>query len=344
MRIQIHDRLKPFSHIPGTVCLLPLTYTQFKIYPALIEVYDLQQERPKLINTIPLHLPGPVEQFTIQLDMEKGWIRVWGFSKGSFFRYRVISTISGEWGIFSENEFTKTLFAKDLFTKKEKEPIPFKERLSFGVHKAQEVEQIRKRGEINEFFPFWFRLGQLVPKIPKANGGVFDLLEECVSLMSKGQMDPFHTKIKQLFLVGFKGIFSPSLFDDDHLGFSLSKPIGSPLSIVQEGASLIRSLFFQEKEEMYLILPKILKGCHSGKITGITSKKATLDIEWTKNTLRRMVIFGEKEGQIRLVLPKEIKKFRFKEKGSNETAHLKGQDHLLSISHEKTYFFDRFET
>jgi len=335
MRILIRDHLKPFSHIPGTVCLLPHTFYQCRIYPALIEIYDVKNVRPELIKTIPVKLPGPVEQFTVQFDMEKGSIRVWGFSSGQFFRYRIF----GQGEIFPENLFASSLFEKGVAKPEFGTESIVKERLSLGIHKSQDVEQIRKRGDIHEFFPFWFRLGQLVPKIPKAKGGVFDLLDECMGL---GQFDI--VKAKQLFAVAFRGIFSPSLVDEEHLGFSLSKANGSPISLVQEGASWIRSLFFQQVGNTYLILPKLPMECRSGKLVGFVSEEAVFDIEWTKNCLRRMVIFGEKEGLLRLILPKGIRKFRFREMGSKKESTMKSSENLLSIAHEKIYFIDRIET
>lgn len=343
MRILIHDRLKPYSHTPGTSTLLPFTQFLFTIYPALIQVTSLQTE-PQLIQEIPLNLTSPVEQFTVQLDLERGWIKVWGTVKEGFFSYR-IQKQEEHWAIAIEKDATGALFSGtgvDNIKTKPKPTHEFREHLSFGSHKAQNSDEMRKRGQMTEIFPFWFRLSQMTLKTNPAFGGVADLLQKCQQAIAQEDPQILDQAFTHLFRAGFEGIFVPRLRDTDHQGFLLSEPQkgGAPLWLLQEGGRLIRALFFQEKEKQCSILPCVPPQYHYGKMKGVASHCATFDIEWTKKQLRRMVIFGRKNDELELCLPK-IKRFRLRAFKTEKTVEKRTV--ILKIQEGETYFLDRFE-
>lgn len=76
--IMIKERLAPFSHAYGTLSLIPGTQYAVEIYPALIRVYDLSRSDKLLVKEVTLPLIGPLFPFTVQQDLEKGCIKVFG--------------------------------------------------------------------------------------------------------------------------------------------------------------------------------------------------------------------------------------------------------------------------
>lgn len=77
MHIEIAERLKPFSHFPGTSLILPGSAYQVQIFPCLIRIFHLRETFPVLITELTLNLQGPLQQFTVCNDLEKGRISVW---------------------------------------------------------------------------------------------------------------------------------------------------------------------------------------------------------------------------------------------------------------------------
>ncbi len=123
--ITIANRLRPFSHTPGTQCLIPGTTKVLTAYPTRIEIDGEAQE---------LEVTGPVEKFLVQQDLEKGCVTVEGHAASGFFRH----VIQGE-------------------------PIPHLERLSLGCHKKQDWDLVTRRCDLIEIAPFWFQLAQWTP-------------------------------------------------------------------------------------------------------------------------------------------------------------------------------------
>lgn len=337
MRIRINDRLRPFSHTPGTFCLLPYTSLCFQIFPALIRVHDLQHTEPKWVQDVTLDISAPITKFTVEQDLESGWIRVWGRSAKGFFRYRIIP--GEQWGIFVEKEpdgglhFDDAVILKDL-----PEPLPSMERFSFGCHKAQDWDLITRRCDMIEVFPFWLRLSEMLPEVERAQGGVVSLLESCKEVDISSLVDAF----RNVFLAGFEGILSPRLKDLQYHGFNLSEPSGSALWLLKEGGRMIRSLFINCQEDTIAILPTVPPQCHCGRILNVGCHAATFDIEWTKKHLRRMIAYSETDGELLLALPKGIRHFRMRRtQGEKGTVVKAGMP--ISVEKGECYFLDHFE-
>jgi hypothetical protein len=302
-RITIAQRLKPFSHVPGTKLILPGSSHQLIIYPTLIVIDD---------RKIPIPLTGPVDDFTIQLDLEKGCVKVWGHYQEGFLRYRIHATTDGNFTIVTEKS------PKDIFPQPQKNlfQMPNCERLSLGKDKLQDWDMVVRRRDLTEILPFWHRLGQLLPETVNA-----------------AKFDP---DFLNLFRAGFEGILSPRLEDTQHQGLSLPK-MSSPSILLTQGAKLIRSLFFIQKGNELEILPN--NHFHQGRMVNIScGSLGTLDIEWTKKTLRRVVFHSKVNGEIKFLFPKDLKTFRLTP-GKKMTV-----DTLISVNEGITYLLDNFET
>ena len=182
MRITIAQRLRPFSHTPGACCLLSGSVLRFQFFPTKIVIDDLSGPTPREVTYLDLNLTGPVKDFTVQQDLEKGMLRVWGHYKEGFVRYSIAAGTepcsfifkvekSPKSGVRSET-LNKTLHAKEmlcflngdivseLLSSTPKEHC----RLSLGSHKAQDWYLVQRRADLQEIFPVWHRLGKMLPE------------------------------------------------------------------------------------------------------------------------------------------------------------------------------------
>jgi hypothetical protein len=365
MPITISEKLKPFDHTPGTMCLLPGSNSAVQIFPSLICLYDLSGIESVIIAKIKVNVEGPVKGFTVQLNLEKGNILVFGEGLNGYFRYKLTSSIGGDGVIIHVEKTVDKNLSFHLESGKialrqenEKQWIlsntittkPFEitscDRLSLGVNKSQDWTLIKRRSCLSEIFPFWLRLGQSILKqefLPC--GGTSSLLKFCESAIKEADVnhvsEPFHT----LFLAGFKSLMVPRLEDDQHQGFNLPivSDTGSPLVLLSQGAMLVRSLFATFDSKTLFILPVLPVEFHSGRLLHFRCENlGLLDLEWSKKTIRRMIFFAESDGEIRLNFQKEIKSFRLK-KESTSTTNVVQAGTLFELKKGETYFFDCFQ-
>lgn len=310
--LSIAERLRPFSNELGTKVLLPGTSTRLTVYPTRVEFHDLSGTEPVHIRTEELPLRGPIEGFTVQQDLEKACVSVWGRSPDGHFRY----SWSGE--------------------KK-----PALERLSLGCHKKQDWTLVMRRFEMAEVFPFWYHLAQLVPpQKPALYVGTASLLPACCEAIVQRDRVHLLKPFQNLLRAGFEGMLSPRLHDTDYQGFELKELKGNPtpLAHLTEGALLMRSLFFQREENRLLILPALPVEFHAGRLLQIRcGEYGTLDIEWTKKLIRRMVFVARKTGEIRFEFQKGIRSFRL-QRGTRLSV-----DDVVCVEAGKEYLLDRFE-
>jgi hypothetical protein len=331
MRISIAERLHPFSHVPGTACLIPFSSVSVQVFPALLRFQDLNSN--KTIE-VALELKGPVDDFTITTDLEKGRITVFGQTEEGFVRYHLFAdegvvlyvekSPKGGMALHFDN---KKVIVKDRFA------IPIgsicrreesKERLSLGMHKSQDWQMVQRRRDLKEIFPHWIRIAQsaAIAEIPHEKKGMFSLARECEKLIAAKETTKLHAAFLSFFLAGFSGILVPRLKDEEHQGIVLEEkiPSCSPLALLLEGASLIRSLFITEVGERISLLPCLPPEFHAGRYTNVhCANGVIIDMEWSKKCLRRAIIRSHSDGKIVLELQKSIKSFRLrrslKEKG-----------------------------
>lgn len=266
MRIEIQERLRPFSHLPGTFCLVPGTFVSAQIFPAKVVLHDLQDGSTREIN---FDFQGPIEPFTIETDLERGWIRVFGHAASGYFSYRIAA------------ENGKVV----IVDKADKREFPFsvnQEKLSLGITKKQEWERIKERRDLREIFPLWLKMASFSPVAKKKFPGELKDLEK-------------------LFLSYFSGIFVPRAVDTDHQNL-LPQLNEIPLSLLSEGAGFIRSLFFQEKEGTLSFLPSLPSTFLCGRFTSLSFSLGKLSIEWSKKNLRRVMMQIERDGELILLL------------------------------------------
>jgi hypothetical protein len=374
MRITIAERLRPYSHLPGTFFLIPGSSLRAQIFPARIRIEDLSGQQPIFFVEIALNLKGPLAEFTVLQDLEKGYLRVWGHSLEGFVRYRITAFTQGK-GIAISVEKTPRdgmvcscrfkngmeadfllhpkdmVVVKDGLAAKSEEKTytaPATDRLFLGSQKAQDWELIRRRSDLAEIFPFWHRLGQLVPQITcKERSGTATLLDVCRERIATGRSHALLEPFRHLYLAGFEGGLSPRLSDSDHQGIFVPEvPVSvkiTPLILLSEGAEFIRSLFVQHAESSIRILPALPSEFHCGRLLHVyCGQLGDLDLEWSKKQVRRVCFRAQRTGQFDFSFQKEVKKFRLRQSNKDRgKAVLSGSPVPVEAGHQ--YWFDNFK-
>lgn len=374
MHIEIAERLHPYSHRPGIFVLLPGSSLRLQIFPAMIKVDDLKGPSPVSVAALSFDIQGPLDDFTVVQDLEKGHIRVWGRAENGYFRYR-IRALSGNQGISISIEKTpqqgimcgcQGLWQLEGGTPARQDDLlaiapqmvgshidalhqmPMIDRLSLGNHKAQDWELVCRRENFAEIFPLWQRLGQLIPCAKQleitANKG---LLDECRQLLDKNKPENVLPQFRRLFLVAFEGILSPRSSDTDFHGIALpafdSSAQLSPLQILIEGSRLISSLFIREAGHNIHLLPMLPPEFHCGRfINFICRDGSRLSLEWTKKALRRVVFTAAQSQTMAFSFSKGERQCRLRNSFVDQGCIYRNEE-LLDVVAGENYWFDNFK-
>ncbi len=347
MKITLSQRLKPFSFCKGGEITLPGSFVTLKIFPTKVEIFPLGGEEKKLFFA----LQGPFPLFFYQSNIEKRRIEVFfrndrGFfsyhlflrkGKFSFFLARGDFLVLEEKGIKSELRKKQTL-SWDLTPVESSNN--FCEKIAFGCHKKQEIEKVLLRKDPKEFFPFWFRLGNLCPRLGKEKSPFFSDMEKAFL-----RKDPtFLVKRLSLLLeVAFSGFFVPSLQDktEQNLPFP-SGDLAHPYLLLQEGAFWIKHLFLQEEKEGLALLKNLPKELPFGRAKGLICFLGKIDLEWSKKKIKKAILYPEKTGHFRLFLKPCFQRFRLRRRKKEKGVFVRA-DSFFSIEKGNTLYLDRFE-
>lgn len=333
MKITIAERIHPFSHQLGTKFLLPKSSLTVQVFPTRLQFADL--ENPSIAFFVDLTFAGPIKEFNSELDLEHGLLRVFGKTRDGYMRYLVQAGIDGV--LLTMEKIPNGIvecrhsLSPITFSLSKEEPllIPLSladckgatgdERLSLGLHKAQEWESICSRLDFKEIFPLWHRLCAWMPTLRRSSHeGNYQLLEECRRKIENREKEHVLEAFEHFFLSSFEGVLTPRLFDTQYQGilqaFAKQNTSIALLPLLTEGGSLIRSMFFQENQNELAILPCLPAQFHCGRMTGVkTSQGSVIDFEWTKKNLRRLRLLSSASGgKACLKLPKGIASCRLK--------------------------------
>jgi hypothetical protein len=269
-------KLKPFSHLPGTFCIIPKTHTQVQVFPTLLRFTDLVTGKTWDEK---LDWKGPVEGFTVELDLEKGYLEVFGKTADGFKRRQI-------GGRFKTDQL---------------------EHLTLGKHTKLDWELVLRRMNMEEMAPILFELGQLAPE-SKAKTPILNFLK----FSDKTEVAK---QLKLFFKTGFHGLMAPRLIDEDFQGIVEEEKVeGSPLALLREGYNALRSLFFLE-DEGFSFLPMLPPEFHAGRLVNLRSSLGDLvSMEWSKKLLKKVYIKPAKTREIPLTLQKSLCSFRINQK------------------------------
>ena len=358
MKITIAEPLRPFSHTPGSSCIVPFSGWKCRIFPSKIEGENLLDNST---FEVLLTLTGPVKQFTVQQELEEGTLKVFGQAQQGYFRYSISQKKEGLCLAFEKvpqggicvhfANATHKIDSPQMIILSDQTSLDMpvlSEKLSLGEHKAQDWSSMRKRADFSEIFPHWLRLGQIVPKknLPLSSKGMFSLLQKCQDTVTARSRNEILSSFNNLFLAGFSSMLAPRLVDDEHqgiLGSESADPKSSALELLSGGAALIRSLFFQEKQGVYHLLCCLPPEFHSGRMIGIKTELGdVIDIEWSKKLLKKVIIRVSCAKEISLGLQKEIEGFRMRKAVLTTGIFLKSEDKITCDAGDVIYL-DKFQ-
>lgn len=370
MQIQSTQRLRPFSHLYGTSCILLKSNYQIEIFPSLLRVKDWESTS---CFEVKFSVSGPFQNFTAQLDLESSKVLVWFQTESGLFRYSiealaekegfalfidrlpqsdVFVSLKEEGALTIKKEQGKPLQNKEMviFEGKEKkvESFPFeKERLSLGCHKAQDWEMIKRRKRLDEILPVWLQLGHQLPsqESPSSIEGTYYFLEELKGLLKEKKNDLLGKKFLQAFECSFSSLLLPHVQDCFHLGYDLPKVSGAvhPLHLLLKGAEYIKSLFVGVYGERVEILPQLPPELVYGRYQNISFEQGRLDLEWTKKQIRKMAFYAEKDGELSFKFFHQVRSYRLRHTRKDRGALLNNGE-TIECRAGKLYFFDNFKS
>lgn len=367
MTISIAERLRPFSHQPGTFCLIPGTSYAVQVFPVLLRLFRLDGPFPECLHEYRFLLKGPFKDFTVQSDLEKGGIRVWGETVNGFLRYEIESQSEGiaffldkapqenlimvekehEQSIFSHQSINLLNFGNGVQTRQLAIKSAVRhERLSLGNHKAQDWDLVKRRLDLAEILPVWYRLSQWIPSASDrpAESGMRELLRNCEETISHNRPDESASSWTQLFQAAFQGILVPFWQDEFFQGIvhSVSSAIEqSPLVILKQGMHLMRRHFIDLQQEEVTLLPVLPPEFHCGRLLDVfLGDKGTLDLEWTKKVIRRFSFHSLNDQELVFHF-KKATRCRFRKNRAEKGIWIHSGDRL-TLEKNCHYLFDNF--
>ncbi len=345
MQINIAERLRPYSHVPGDKFVLPGTYLGLEIFPTLLRLYDLDKAVPLLLQEQKFELTGPVKDFTVQQDLERGCIFVWGHYSEGYFRYRIEGSEQGKGFVMTIERSPQTQFNKKTqINYQTKTPS----RLSLGSHSAQDWLLLRRNLNLAAILPIWHRLGQITPLTSNSGrGGTLDLLKKCQEEIETKQREQLYRSFANLFQAGFEGGLYPRLIDSQHQGFYVSSINaefkGSALELLTEGSKAIQNLFVSQDEGRISILKALPIQFHCGRLLNVElGGRGKLSIEWSKKTIRRMIFVSSKEQEILFDFHSDLKKYRIRQ-GNKDRGKIVEVSCPLRVERDSIVFLDNFQ-
>ncbi len=315
MKLSPTIRFRPFSHVSGTMCLLPGSHLAFQCFMELVCIFDYSKASPHVIGAIRFSDLGTLKEFTVLQDIERAEIIVSGFSSTGFIRYVIRpQTDPRSWVVEFEKlarpiaaslvkkddrEMQETLSIKQgdivsfLYNDKPSEPLhlPAPERLFLGVDKSQDWDMVVRRKKLEEYLPYLYALSQTIPEstldeIPRL--GIEELFQAAFS----------HMMIPRLVDTGFHGFMNPIVSNINQ----------SPLGLFSQIYKQARAQFFMERDALWHIVKPAFV---SGTLANITTKRGhVVSLEWTKHTIRRVEITPAADDEITIHFQNDVKRFR----------------------------------
>lgn len=316
MKIAISDRLRSFSHKAGHHVIVPGTLVAIQVFPTELIWISSQGVQSALV----LDLKGPMDPFTVEQDLDAKLVRIYGQSQSGYFRMCVKVERTGVLTLYFEKtpkEGISTIYqgkpqrflSGDLFPLclVEGADLLSEEQLFLGLDKQKEWERMRDRKDLREILPLWHALGNTIPR-EKEEHKFFPALKEAIDKKQR-------QKVYDLLLLTYLAHFSAGLFPrkEDTEKQGIPPLVESAKDLLPQGSMIIRSLFFQEKEDGLHFLPCLPSQFVCGKMIHVqTQIGPIIDLEWTKHRLRRVRILVKHEQEICLHFPSEIKTFRIR--------------------------------
>lgn len=318
-KINIFEKLKPFTQSLGALLWLPGSDFLICAYPARLEIFNWKKERVLFQD---FSWRGPVENFLVSQDLLKGIITVSGKTQEGSFSY----------DLFMEEKKLKVLpkrlaekAAWKLSLANKRPQARSLEQLSLGSHRKQLWEQLYQKSDFETLLPLYYALGQW---------------SACSSSFGEEQA------IAQLLLAHFSRHGVARSQDEDYQGLEEPYEGLTPLAIYRKTYESLRAQFFNEK--MMELLPK-KPFAHSGRMTGLhftqEGVEGSLAMQWSKHELLLVQLKVFNAGTLTLRLPRKVRscRLRLSPKARGEILKVEKQQLVLEgLKKGACLYLDRF--
>lgn len=303
--LEIRDKGTVFSHEPGVKTLIPRTFLALEAFPARLRIFSLKGDFEEVLDFEGL---GKLKDFTVLTDWKKGFCQVSGKSANGFFRYRVGVNEDASLELFFDKLPDLELPGLGLSLLHNGKPATFQQKqsllfplsavgnkvkteLSFGNHKEHQWPLLKRREDLSEILPFWFRAGALLPTREEKPFNKPSMLESLENAFSKSRTQ-IETTFIELFQAGFEGMLVPRAKDEEYRGFKLP-PVAaseSPLDILSFGKKKIEEMAIAQIGDDFYFLQHMPSGLPCGKLVHFPIKEGEFFFEWSKGVARRLFI------------------------------------------------------
>ncbi len=282
MRIDIAQRLRPFTHLPGTPSIMPGTGKRIVVYPTMVD----QQ---------PLPITGPVQGFTHQLDLERGCVWIFGHAKSGYFRQRISSMPSLP---VVERLYLGVDKTQDWeLVRRRADPAEY---LPFWYRLGQMVPPSEATGGTARFLHEWRQAIQ-----SKDRQAVLEPVRNLFLCGFEGLLAP---RLQDTDYNGF--------------ALGLPEPTDNPLALLSQGAWLIREMLVSVGEQNLHFLPVLPPEFSNGRLIKTPLGPLTISLEWSKKLLRRLILTTQTVGEWNLQFQTSLRSFRLRHSESDRGERL----------------------
>ncbi len=315
--IKLSQKILPFSHKEGSKCIIPLSDYIVEAFPTLISLIGPRGERFDLN----LNIVGRVDNFTLEQNLDKNFVNVFGRSKDGCFCFKIFHCNSEITIEYKKNNCITIPATRSIESKKSYE------KLYLGVDKKLDWDLVIRRCNLAEIFQVLFLLGQKIP---------FATVDKCSSYENE---DEFESLIR----AGFSDILVPISNYKRNLGIVLDDIPNtvSPLVRLKSAYLSIRRLFIFEDDKIH-ILPNLFSQFHCGRLIDIELKNCCIDFMWSKKKIKKIVIYPIKDSTFSFVFPKEISSFRLRTNHIDRGKTIQCDDKII-LYKSKRYYLDKFQ-
>lgn len=325
--IKLTQQFKPYTLIPGACLPIPGSACYAQVFPTFWRVFSYSHE---LLNEGRISLSGPLKRFYVFQDLHRGGLAV--LSE----KYKYYLLPSGE----------KVVSLRGCLPPADQaEPL-----LSLGVHKHADLHKIRRRRDLKEILPLWWRLAFLTPLCTLVNaiqpaGKLFHAVRQKIQQREKTEISSL---LLSLYLSGFSENFLPRMYDTEYQGILDCPDIDEqnvPFSLLRSSFGLLRDIFIFHDQDLLEVLPSLPPEFPCGRLTRLLLEGiGKISLEWSKKTLRKVCLHSHENREFLLGVPSPLTRCRLRqwEKKQLVTSSQISLGEIMEIKAGTTYVWDCF--
>ncbi|SPN73599.1 hypothetical protein C10C_0432 [Chlamydia serpentis] len=326
--IDIMQYFKPYTIVPGQKLLIPGSLLYAQVFPAFWRLFSSEHE---VLNEEAVEVQGPLKRFAVFQDLHRGGLTV--------------TSESYKYYLLPSGECTNSVKGK-LPSAKKAGPL-----LSLGVHKHADWQKVRRRRDLKEILPLWFRLAAMVPESCRKTTEI-SIIGEVLKTAHHKVIEKHTTEIVptllSLALAGFSDCFLPRIYDEEYQGIlpcSAHEQKSVPFSLLYDSFAIIKDIFVRQEGQCVDILPALPPEFPCGRLVNVAlCNLGTLSIVWTKKTIRQVELNAEHNGEVFLKFCSSLSSARLREWSQRSLSGLRRLSlrESLEIKAGTTYLWDCF--